>query len=431
MAKRIKAIKCPQCGSTKQEKIDAEHFRCKSCGSEYILDSDDININHHYNYGPSQTTTEISTRKLAAIIGFIVLVISLLLGMGICNDSSTTTTSSFLESNRYRFYNQTNGFLFNDAGKPKLLHFGLLNGGHSNQDDAILNQVHFGVYDFKSKKYENLIAINGLLNDKKKENVSVQFQQFDDGMIYIIYRNTKVFVYNPKLQKLTDITPDIQVQITTMNTGIGQVNFNFKYYALDLISNTGKKATYFPSSKLILSEGYDSSFLSSIRSNDSLKVGYTTSDSRPGFLIQYRQYYKTGYPVYKHPEFKVELNEKDHASKVVFDTYEDRSALIQSTKMFHPEAVKFNLNLIGHNDRYVAYLYKLSVNEGERFHIQMMDHEGNILWNTDTGLENVALNGRLLTENGTIVLFVGVHYYLFKDGKQIDKVNHDEMNFDL
>lgn len=431
MAKKIKAIKCPQCGSTRQEKIDDEHFKCKSCHAEYILDSDDININHHYNYNPAIPQTPISAKKLAGIVGFVLLSMAILMGLGICNSGSETRNSNPLQVNRYFFHNQTNAFLFDDQGTPKLLNFGLINGGGLDRDNPLLKQIHMGVYDLKSKQYEQVLAIQDLMHDNSRENVAVNFQQFDDGLIYILYRNSKVFTYNIQTKKLTDITADIQSKVPAMNTGIGQVKFNFKYYALDLNSNTGKKATYFPSTQLILGESYDPSYLSTIRSNDSIKVGYTTTDTRPGFLVQYEQYKKTGYPVYKIQEFKVQLNDKDQAVKVLTDTYEDRVALIRNTKIMNPTAAQFNLRFIGNNEKYIAYLYKLSVNEGEKFQVQMMDDAGKALWTYNSGLENIALHGTLLTKDGTIVLYVGVQYYIIRDGKLQYTIKHEDMNFKL
>ena len=45
MATETKAIQCPKCGSTQNTEIRPGVFRCDSCGTEYFLNSDDININ--------------------------------------------------------------------------------------------------------------------------------------------------------------------------------------------------------------------------------------------------------------------------------------------------------------------------------------------------------------------------------------------------
>lgn len=45
MAKQIKTIKCPQCGSVRKTEIKPDYFRCDGCTTEYFLDNDDINVN--------------------------------------------------------------------------------------------------------------------------------------------------------------------------------------------------------------------------------------------------------------------------------------------------------------------------------------------------------------------------------------------------
>ena len=55
MPKHIKALKCPQCGSTRATLIREDHYRCDSCSTEFFLDSDDITIHHKYETLPSRT----------------------------------------------------------------------------------------------------------------------------------------------------------------------------------------------------------------------------------------------------------------------------------------------------------------------------------------------------------------------------------------
>ena len=66
MATKIKAVKCPQCGSEKHEQIDEKRFRCKSCGTEFFFDDDDININvnHHFDYIPTSNDTTETGKKI-------------------------------------------------------------------------------------------------------------------------------------------------------------------------------------------------------------------------------------------------------------------------------------------------------------------------------------------------------------------------------
>ena len=52
MATKIKALKCPNCGSEKHIDLGNKRFLCKSCGTEFYIDDDDItiNVNHHIDF---------------------------------------------------------------------------------------------------------------------------------------------------------------------------------------------------------------------------------------------------------------------------------------------------------------------------------------------------------------------------------------------
>jgi len=45
MAKQIKAIQCPKCGSPQKTQLQLDTYRCDSCGTEYFLDTDAITLN--------------------------------------------------------------------------------------------------------------------------------------------------------------------------------------------------------------------------------------------------------------------------------------------------------------------------------------------------------------------------------------------------
>ena len=68
MAKRIKVIKCPQCGSTKAKELRTDHYQCKSCYTEFFIDSDDINILYKYD-SPLSDLNKVNTKHI--IISFV------------------------------------------------------------------------------------------------------------------------------------------------------------------------------------------------------------------------------------------------------------------------------------------------------------------------------------------------------------------------
>lgn len=57
MAKKIKAIKCPHCGSVNKAKSNKNTYQCNQCDTEYFIDSDDLNINVNHTYNNDNQTS--------------------------------------------------------------------------------------------------------------------------------------------------------------------------------------------------------------------------------------------------------------------------------------------------------------------------------------------------------------------------------------
>lgn len=81
MAKNLKVIKCPNCGSVKKIEIKPDYFLCQNCDTEYVLDDDDININLNHAPNPQQSQAQGLKNNIPLIIGFI-LFISFIIALG-------------------------------------------------------------------------------------------------------------------------------------------------------------------------------------------------------------------------------------------------------------------------------------------------------------------------------------------------------------
>ena len=105
MATKIKAVKCPQCGSEKHEKIDEKRFRCKSCGTEFYIEDDDININinHRYQYeekptSPFSSYLNIGTKVgIAALLSPIIFILLIFFWIFSGNSNNSSRRSSVNE----------------------------------------------------------------------------------------------------------------------------------------------------------------------------------------------------------------------------------------------------------------------------------------------------------------------------------------------
>ena len=81
MAKSIKAIECPKCGSTQKTAVRPDTFRCESCGTEYYLDNDDINVNYTVRQpAPAPSAPGLTGTRRAVVVGAVAVGALLLVG---------------------------------------------------------------------------------------------------------------------------------------------------------------------------------------------------------------------------------------------------------------------------------------------------------------------------------------------------------------
>lgn len=71
MAKEIKVIKCPQCGSTAKTELKPDFYRCNNCHTEYFLDDNDVTINYNHNYNHNLPFNNDNSKKVIKVVAII------------------------------------------------------------------------------------------------------------------------------------------------------------------------------------------------------------------------------------------------------------------------------------------------------------------------------------------------------------------------
>lgn len=134
MAKKIKAIKCPQCGSSKISELRADYYHCNSCGTDFFLDSDDINIYHHN--APSDKSVDKSLQKKISF-GVVLAVFFLLISIfsRLCN--RVPSKSSFNPVTETEQWSDAGVFpLETTEGKPVYIKVGIMRGRNYEQKNT-------------------------------------------------------------------------------------------------------------------------------------------------------------------------------------------------------------------------------------------------------------------------------------------------------
>lgn len=233
MAKRIKAIKCPQCGSTQAIKTKSDHYRRDSCQSEFFIDSDDININHRHTYHIPQLSVK-HLKKLKffglGIAVFLVMVISLL-------SSKSTYSPTDAQDNKPYWQIEETIPTADKEGEPIAVTVGeVVSGNDSNQ----IYKPAFGF--FHAKTFDQIAAVP--IDIEKVLNV--RWKKLDEGKTYIVINENRLFLLEETALSINEITPQ-SIGLSEFNKGFAKVDTNTAYKnSLEITNNLGQEYYYFP-----------------------------------------------------------------------------------------------------------------------------------------------------------------------------------------
>jgi len=424
MAKKIKAIKCPQCGSTKQKRIDEEHFECLNCGSGYLLDTDDITINHNYNYNtPNVPAAPVNKKAVGIFIailffGFVGLMVS---GMFSKKDAVVTVFT-----NKTTWQNQTVSQVFTDKNNMlKLFIVGNIGSNTRDYNDKENKKLYWSVYNVSSGKTEQLNVFNDISEQISLGDIALK--PLNDGSIYFVFKKIKAYRYDILKNSFVYMNTDLEQTIDKLKTGIGSIEINQSYNCLDIVSNTGAKISYFPLTKLQMQHPDNGNTMP----NAVLQTKYAVSNSNPNYLIQYKAMQQSGYPAFTKPVFNITFSEKEEPVNATISNQDSEKAFVKSHSIIPTKNRMHKLIVLGNNSENVAIAYKENISEGEKYIIQLLDAKGTVKWNlkTSLGLIDIA-NNALSAENELFVTSNNTFYLIGTDGKINKTINLEEITLE-
>ena len=200
MSKRIKVIKCPHCGSTKVKETRPDYYQCEACSTDFFLDSDDININHHY-IAPKDDPFQINKTKFLLMVLGIACLIFLPTVFIKCLSSSTPSSSSGLFTStpeeEERFDTEHIMPFVAKDGRAVMAVFGTIKKG-----------------DYRNEKTDYLMRVFDMKKDKKiKEQrlpvdklSKVQTRTFNNGWINVVINKSTWYTIDPSSFELKEMT---------------------------------------------------------------------------------------------------------------------------------------------------------------------------------------------------------------------------------
>ena len=427
MPTHIKALKCPQCGSTHATKISEDHYRCDSCSTEFYLDSDDITIHHKVETKPAPNTF---LRRLLLIILAPAAFFSLITIGLIVWGSSREETSRERDGEEHMSYACERLMAFSSkAGRPIVVLCGAVRRDDSTGDWDHAKGI---MYFFDGETYEIIKKLE--LPDVTGRVSVTDARQFEDGTYYVVLNKKRLFAIDRSTLDVKEIHGE-DYKLPELSEGFGKLALYFHEYgdALEIETNLGKKFVYYPiANKLYTDQSIFKAYKDKLPAPQ-LRTHFTFSEQMTGSdykdeqiqLVRYQTLEQLGYPR-RTPHFGWENDRHSYYPKKIFvSQYFVEESRLQSYEDFTPGAYYFSPTVLYESDDQILISFKPTAAADAKKMLRCLDAQtGQVLWSCSEGLDGLDFCLGVARFSGGYVLVDYSHSWLISsEGKVLTCVD--------
>ena len=427
MPTHIKALKCPQCGSTRATKISEDHYRCDSCSTEFYLDSDDITIHHKVETKPAPNTF---LRRLLLIILAPAAFFSLITIGLIVWGSSREETSRERDGEEHMSYACERLIAFSStAGHPIVVLCGAARRDDSSGDWDHAKGI---MYFFDGETYEIIKKLE--LPDVTGRVSVTDARQFEDGTYYVVLNKKRLFAIDRSTLDVKEIHGE-DYKLPELSEGFGKLALYFHEYgdALEVETNLGKKFVYYPiANKLYTDQSIFKAYEDKLPA-PKLRTRFTFSEQMMGSdymdeqiqLVCYQTLEQLGYPR-RTPHFGWENDRHSYYPKKIFvSQYFVEESRLQSYEDFTPGAYYFSPTVLYESDDQILISFKPTAAADAKKMLRCLDAQtGQVLWSCSEGLDGLDFCLGVARFSGGYVLVDYSHSWLISsEGKVLTCVD--------
>ena len=421
MPTHIKALKCPQCGSTRATKISEDHYRCDSCSTEFYLDSDDITIHHKVETKPAPNTF---LRRLLLIILAPAAFFSLITIGLIVWGSSREETSRERDGEEHMSYACERLMAFSStAGRPIVVLCGAARRDDSSGDWDHAKGI---MYFFDGETYEIIKKLE--LPDVTGRVSVTDARQFEDGTYYVVLNKKRLFAIDRSTLDVKEIHGE-DYKLPELSEGFGKLALYFHEYgdALEVETNLGKKFVYYPiANKLYTDQSIFKAYKDKLPAPQ-LRTHFTFSEQMTGSdykdeqiqLVRYQTLEQLGYPR-RTPHFGWENDRHSYYPKKIFvSQYFVEESRLQSYEDFTPGAYYFSPTVLYESADQILISFKPTAAADAKKMLRCLDAQtGQVLWSCSEGLDGLDFCLGVARFSGGYVLVDYSHSWLISsEGK--------------
>ena len=428
MAKEIKVIKCPNCGSVNKVELKPHFYKCSSCETEYFLDDNDININYNHNFNNSSPSINPKTLKIIGIIiasalafFFVIGVILSIFNSKPSSNYATYTTPTKTEDEIDKGYHASRytSYAFLTASNKQPVVLFLENRRYNDRSYETKNGTYLAFYNPIKKE----LLSETKISDESLSSSDVKFKTFSDGHIYIVNNKTSLLRLNKENFKTEDAGKKFFEANTELQVGVATIEFVYDHNGdgLVLLTNDGKKRYYYPLiQKLYTEDEYRkaSHGFNTLLPNATTKTVYDFSSKSSEYpeekLQLIRVNYKDNGAGPKNTNFNLRWW-KDYGrsgiftggepyKKVLISAYGMQSSRILNIKDITPDRLYFSPSVILDDGQTLIIQFQSDANTKSPYKVQKINPQnGAVEWTTNLPNE-VEIESFIKYQNG----FVGV-----------------------
>ena len=392
MPTHIKALKCPQCGSTRATKISEDHYRCDSCSTEFFLDSDDITIHHKVETKPAPNT--FLKRLLLTILVPAAFFSLITIGLIVWGSSREGTSEKGSGEEHMSYACERLMAFSSTAGRPIVVLCGA-----ARRDDSSGDWDHAKgfMYFFDGETYEIIKKLE--LPDVTGRVSVTDARQFEDGTFYVVLNEKRLFAIDRSTLDVKEIHGE-DYKLPELSEGFGKVALYFHEYgdALKVETNLGKKFVYYPiANKLYTDQSIFKAYEDKLPA-PKLRTRFTFSEQMMGSvykdeqiqLVRYQTLEQLGYPR-RTPHFGWENDyHSSYPKKIFVSKYSVEESRLESYEDFTPGAYYFSPTVLYESADQILISFKPTAAADAKKMLRCLDAQtGKVLWSCSEGLDGL------------------------------------------